>query len=135
MAAAAAGADAAPRMLSCVAGLPRCIGVPDLAAAKAWGCPLINVTLPSGKIEEETCAPCIKPLALRTVCAGQGMKNITSRDATPTGWVSIPTSGLSSSQRARARLRLRARNNIHTVRRRARLVLIIVIVHFHRVRR
>ena len=28
----------APRMLSCIAGLHRCIGVPDVHTARAWGC-------------------------------------------------------------------------------------------------
>lgn len=79
----AAVAGVEPKILSSVAGLPRCVGVPGLAEAKAWGCPIINVSQANGSVAEATCGPCIPPQALALVCTGQAIKNTTSRDATP----------------------------------------------------
>ena len=73
-----------PRILSCVAGLPRCIGVPGLKEAREWGCPIINVTQKDGRAEEETCNACkARPANILAICAGQGLKNATGRDGTP----------------------------------------------------
>ena len=74
----------APRILSAVAGLPRCIGVPSLTDARAWGCPIIEVVNKDGTKTEESCAACgVKPAALALACIGQGMTNTTGRDGTP----------------------------------------------------
>ena len=63
------------RILSCVAGLPRCIGVPGLKEAREWGCPN-QVTQKDGSTEEETCNACKAPPAnIHAICAGQGLKN------------------------------------------------------------
>ena len=73
-----------PQILSCVAGLPRCIGVPGLNEAREWGCPIINVTQTDGSTEEETCNACkARPANILLVCASQGLKNATGRDGTP----------------------------------------------------
>ena len=73
-----------PRILSCVAGLPRCIGVPGLKEAREWGCPIVNVTQKDGSAEEETCSACkTQPANILAICAGQGLKNATGRDGTP----------------------------------------------------
>ena len=68
-----------PKILSCVAGLPRCIGVPDVESGKDWGCPIFNNT--EGK--ETLPAPCVTPQQLKLACAGQGATNFTGRDGTP----------------------------------------------------
>ena len=72
-------ADSSPKILSCVAGLPRCIGVPDVATGKDWGCPILNDT--AGK--ETLPTPCISPTQLKLACTGQGAQNFTGRDGTP----------------------------------------------------
>ena len=77
-------AEEPPRILSCVAGLPRCIGVPGLKEAREWGCPIVNVTQKDGSAEEETCSAChAQPANILAICAGQGLKNATARDGTP----------------------------------------------------
>jgi hypothetical protein len=78
---AGAPTSAPPRILSCVAGLPRCIGVPDSVDTwRAWGCPVINQS--TGV--KETCGACKSPSAIRLACLGQAtMTNFTGRDATP----------------------------------------------------
>merc|ERR1711871_310585 len=68
-----------PKILSCVAGLPRCIGVPDLESGIDWGCPIFNNT--EGK--ETLPAPCVTPQQLKLACTGQGATNFTGRDGTP----------------------------------------------------
>mmetsp|Transcript_40706 Transcript_40706/g.72850 ORF Transcript_40706/g.72850 Transcript_40706/m.72850 type:complete len:426 (-) Transcript_40706:266-1543(-) len=76
--------DEPPRILSCVAGLPRCLGVPGLKEAREWGCPIVNVTQEDGSTEEETCNACkAPPTGILATCAGQGMTNGTGRDGTP----------------------------------------------------
>ncbi len=75
--------DEPPQILSCVAGLPRCIGVPGLEEAREWGCNIVNVTQKDGSTEEETCSACNTPINILLTCAGQGMTNATGRDATP----------------------------------------------------
>ena len=77
-------AEEPPRILSCVAGLPRCIGVPGLKEAREWGCTIVNVTQKDGSAEEETCSAChAQPANILAICAGQGLKNATARDGTP----------------------------------------------------
>lgn len=67
-----------------VAGLPRCIGVPGIAEARAWGCPVVNVSKAGGGApSEEMCGACMSPQQLGAVCTGQGMTNTTARDGTP----------------------------------------------------
>jgi len=83
LAVASVAADTEPRILSMVAGLPRCIGVPGLAEARAWGCPVINVTQADGSTTAEACDACQTPLALALACHGQGMHNSTGQDGTP----------------------------------------------------
>ena len=69
------------RLLSCVAGLPRCIGVPDLASGKAWGCNLVNITTVDGGSEVVSVGP--SPQQVQVACSGQNMTNFTARDGTP----------------------------------------------------
>lgn len=79
----ARGNEVEPRILSCVAGLPRCVGVSNMDEARKFGCPLVNVTARDGSTTEKTCDACKSPNTIRLACIGQGMKNHTGRDGTP----------------------------------------------------
>ena len=73
-----------PAILSCIAGLHKCVGVPDISSAKQWGCVVDNITSCSGETTEKPCRACMTPLQMRVVCVGQGfLNNYTSQDATP----------------------------------------------------
>eukprot|EP00927_Polykrikos_kofoidii_P068053 TRINITY_DN63449_c0_g1_i1.p1 TRINITY_DN63449_c0_g1~~TRINITY_DN63449_c0_g1_i1.p1 ORF type:complete len:379 (+),score=45.34 TRINITY_DN63449_c0_g1_i1:62-1138(+) len=74
-----------PAVLSCIAGLPRCIGVPDVATGAEWGCPVVERTDCSGKTSRETCGGCQPPAVIGFAClAGWSrLGNTTSQDGTP----------------------------------------------------
>lgn len=81
---ASASAGLEPRILSCIAGLPKCVGVPDIHAAAEWGCPIVKVTDCSGKTTNNTCNACKSPRTIGMTCAGQGWRNnYTAQDGTP----------------------------------------------------
>mmetsp|Transcript_40581 Transcript_40581/g.107550 ORF Transcript_40581/g.107550 Transcript_40581/m.107550 type:complete len:349 (-) Transcript_40581:85-1131(-) len=72
-----------PAVLACIAGLPKCIGVPDVATASSWGCPVMNITDCSGATSTQTCGACITPRAVSMGCFRQDLRNDTSQDGTP----------------------------------------------------
>lgn len=78
--AAVAAAEQEPRILSCVAGLMGCMGVPGLDEARAWGCAVVNVTNCDGSVTPKTGAT---PQQIGAACIGQNLKNTTSQDGTP----------------------------------------------------
>ena len=53
-----------PKILSCIAGLQKCIGVPNIQSAKNWGCVVDEVTSCSGETEEKACGGCQSPLGI-----------------------------------------------------------------------
>eukprot|EP01062_Namystynia_karyoxenos_P077805 TRINITY_DN7914_c0_g1_i1.p1 TRINITY_DN7914_c0_g1~~TRINITY_DN7914_c0_g1_i1.p1 ORF type:complete len:346 (+),score=73.44 TRINITY_DN7914_c0_g1_i1:65-1102(+) len=81
-AAAAAAAPQPPAILSCIFGLSRCIGVPDLGTAAQLGCVVDNVTQCGGAAQQVT--PALMLNQLRGACLGQGLpRGVQELDATP----------------------------------------------------
>ena len=72
-----------PRVLSCIAGLHRCIGVDDAKQAQDFGCDVFNTTTCSGSTTTTPCGACRKPNAIAVACIGQDLHNHTGQDGTP----------------------------------------------------
>lgn len=69
-----------PRILSCIAGLYRCFGVPNATDLRAWGCNLGSTTDCSGRTTPQRPQT---PLRLAVACHGQQLHNFTGQDGTP----------------------------------------------------
>lgn len=71
------------KILTAIAGLYRCVGVPDVLDAKAWGCPVVSVPQCGGSPLTKTCGPCQTPTNIGFACRGQATTNTTGQDGTP----------------------------------------------------
>ena len=74
---------AEPKLLSEVAGVFRCLGVPDLDTAAKWGCQVDSITDCSGKTTKKANAAILPPQAMKAACNGQNLKNATGQDGLP----------------------------------------------------
>lgn len=72
-----------PKILSCIAGLHRCIGVDDAKQAEDFGCELYNTTTCSGTTTITPCGACRNPRQMAVACIGQHLTNHTGQDGTP----------------------------------------------------
>ena len=73
-----------PRILTCIAGVHRCLGVKDAAQAASFGCQVYNTTdCKTGKTTLEPCGACTTPTRLQAACLGQPLRNHTGQDGTP----------------------------------------------------
>ena len=59
----AAAADTEPRILTCIAGLHRCLGVKDAEQGARFGCEVYNASSCSGPTTPELCG--VRSLVLR----------------------------------------------------------------------
>ena len=72
-----------PKILSCIAGLHRCIGVDNPKQAQEFDCEVFNITTCSGSTTTTPCGACRKPNAIAVACIGQHLHNHTGQDGTP----------------------------------------------------
>lgn len=76
------GGDDPPRILSAIAGMPKCFGVPDVQTGQQWGCAYTEYSS-CGSTVQSLGGGCNTPNQANAICRGQYLNNNTAQDATP----------------------------------------------------